>query len=320
MRKAYYRYKHHLKHWWGTLSIYQKLWPLMGALSLWGGFSLVGGFGSDHFKMFVGILVLGYLGGWPRRVLVFLLPLMLTGIVYDSQRYWADSVRGAINVAEPYIFDKTFFGINTEWGRLTPNEFWQHHLHPVLDFITGLAYLIFIAVYTLGAAYFTFWLSHKGTSKLSADEVARRSPRMMWAFFWVNVIGYSTYYWYPAAPPWYVSIYGLGPANMAALPNPAGTIRFDEMLGTHFFTAFYGKSADVFGAVPSLHIAYPLIAALYAWQMGAMQVFTTVFFLLMCFSAVYLNHHYVLDVLWGSVYATLTWVVVDWFADRKREA
>jgi membrane-associated phospholipid phosphatase len=74
----------------------------------------------------------------------------------------------------------------------------------------------------------------------------------------------------------------------------------------------YGRSADVFGAIPSLHIAYPLLAAFFAFQFGALRIFCFCFYLLMCFSAVYLNHHYILDIIWGSAYA----LVVDWIIYR----
>ena len=149
-----------------------------------------------------------------------------------------------------------------------------------------------------------------------AEEIAKRAPRVNWAFYWLNVIGYTTYYWYPAAPPWYVSIYGLGPANLAARPNPAGAIRFDQVLGTHFFSEMYGRSADVFGAIPSLHIAYPLLAVYYAFQFGSMRAFSVFFYVIMCFSAVYLNHHYILDILWGSTYALLIAFGMDYYYKR----
>ena len=124
------------------------------------------------------------------------------------------------------------------------------------------------------------------------------------------MLGYTTYYWYAAAPPWYVATYGLGPANLSVQANSAGCVRFDQLLGTHFFTEMYGRAADVFGAIPSLHVAYPLLAAFFAFRFGALRIFSFCFYVLMCFSAVYLNHHYVLDIIWGSSYALLVgWIV-----------
>jgi len=143
------------------------------------------------------------------------------------------------------------------------------------------------------------------------------SRQMMWAFFWVNVIGYSTYYWYPAAPPWYVAEHGFGPANLTTPANAAGCVRFDQLLGTQFFSQWYGRSADVFGAIPSLHVAYPFQAVYYSFKFGRAKVFAALFFLIMCFSAVYLNHHYVLDVLLGVVYAIVVTWVVDFFYSKQ---
>jgi hypothetical protein len=268
----------------------------------------LGGLHADHIKVGMVALLLAYGGRGPRAVLRFLLPLLMTVIIYDSMRYYEDYLRGPIHVRQPYLFDKRFFGISTPEGVLTPNEYWQKHTSAVLDLITGGAYLVFVAVFVLSIGYFRFFMG---------AEIARRSQAAMWSFFWTNMLGYSTYYWYAAAPPWYVATYGLGPARMDTPASPAGTARFDQLLGTHFFTSFYGRAADVFGAIPSLHVSYPLIAAFFAFRFGRLRVFTTLFYFLMCFSAVYLNHHYVLDILWGSTYALVVSSLLDRFYLRK---
>lgn len=224
------------------------------------------------------------------------LPLLLTAMVYDSQRLYSDLLRGPIHVTEPYQFDRYFFGIHTPSGVLTLNEWWQKHTHPVLDFLCGFAYLIFIPEFFLAAAYFLFFLSPK-ESKLASQ--------MTWGFFWLNVLGYSTYYWYPAAPPWYVAEHGFGAANLAVQANLGGCARFDQILGLPIFKTWYGHSADVFGAIPSLHVAYPLLALIYALRMKRLRVWSATFYIWVSFSAVYLNHHYVLDIFWGSAYALL---------------
>jgi membrane-associated phospholipid phosphatase len=246
-----------------------------------------------------------------------MLPLMLTGIVYDSQRFFSDYIRGTIHVTEPYNFDKHFFGIHTAQGILTPNEWCQLHTLPILDVITGFMYLFFIGIYVLFSAYFVFYKSRRGTSKVSAKEIATRAPAMMWGFFWLNCLGYSTYYWYPAAPPWYVAQYGLGPADLTVRASAAGCVRFDQILGTHFFTGMYGRAADVFGAIPSLHVAYPLMAIFFCFRFGSARIGAILFYVLMCVSAVYLNHHYILDILWGSTYAVLVAFLVDRYYLRK---
>ena len=64
---------------------------------------------------------------------------------------------------------------------------------------------------------------------------ARRALSFARAFFVVNVMGFVTYFIYPAAPPWYVTAHGLGPAQMNITPSPGAASRFDALLGTHIF-------------------------------------------------------------------------------------
>jgi membrane-associated phospholipid phosphatase len=303
--------------WWKELSLFQKIFPAAFVLVYWTALNLLHGFRSDHLKMGIVILVLAYGGRLARRILAFVLPFLLTGIIYDSMRFYADYLRGPIHVTQPYLFDKFFFGINTAQGRLTPNEWCQLHTLPVLDFVTGLFYLIFIVLFALISAYFTLWVARRGTKKLSGEKIRRLAPGMNWGFLWLNLLGYSTYYWYAAAPPWYVAKYGLGPAQMDVAASQAGCVRFDQLLGTHFFSEMYGRAADVFGAIPSLHVSYPFLAALFAFKFGSARIFCVGFYLIMCFSAVYLNHHYILDILWGSSYALLIFFVMNFYYERK---
>jgi len=293
------------RKWWSGLTPWRRAMPVLLCLVYWAILSALGGLRSDLIVSSALPAVMYYLGPAVRPVLQFLMPLFLTSILYDSQRYYADLIRGPIHVREPYDFDKYFFGINTAEGRLTPNEWWQKHTYGFLDFICGIAYIIFIPVYIGCAAYFRFWLSRKGNKYSSAEATQLRSPQVMWAFVFVNLIGWSTYYWYAASPPWYVALYGFGPARTDIAANLAGCARFDELVGWPVFYNWYGRSADVHGAIPSLHIAYPLMSFYYALRFGALRIFTLSFFLLMCFSAVYLNHHYILDVIWGAAYAII---------------
>jgi membrane-associated phospholipid phosphatase len=305
--------------WWRTLTPLRKYGPTASILVYWAALAALNGFKNEHALIGSLIVVLSLGGPLGGTVLAFLMPLLLTGILYDSMRYYADYIRGPIHVTEPYEFDKRFFGIRTEQGVLTPNEYWQIHQKHWLDLVTGFFYLIFISLFVAIAAYFRFYLARKGTARMPALELRRKSARTMWAFFWVNMLGYSTYYWYAASPPWYVEKYGFGPARTDVPASTAGCERFDAMLGTNFFSDFYGKAADVHGAIPSLHIAYPLVALYFAIQFGALRLFCLGFFLIMCFSAVYLNHHYILDIIWGSVYAVLvSWLVNLWFDRRDR--
>ncbi len=255
-------------------------------------------------------LVVG--GEGTRRFFLGLLPFLLYGVVYDLTHLTEPLVRYLhVHVAEPYRFDRALFGIHTAAGVLTPNEVFARHHWPAVDLVTGLAYIVFIYWVLVFAA----WLG-----LFRRDEAGRRLlARFGWTFLLMNLVGFATYYVYPAAPPWYVAEYGFGPANMAARASPAAAIRWDELTGIHYFAAFYGRSADVFGAIPSLHASYPLLVFLYGRELRKTwyDVSTFLFFLLVCFSAVYLQHHYVLDLLVGILYALVAWAV-DEALERRR--
>lgn len=303
--------------WWGSLTLKQRVLPVALMFFYLLVLGALGGLKSDHW-MITGVVLVGSYGGpVPRRILGFILPLLLTAMTYDGMRFYGRFASSTIHVQEPYDFDLRFFGIPTESGVLTPNQWFELHTHPALDLLTGFFYLAFIPIFVSIAAYLFFWVSRTGTAKLPAERFKILVPQVMWAFYFVNVLGYLTYLIYPAAPPWYVALHGLGPAILNTPANAAGCLRFDALLGADLFANFYGRSANVFGAIPSLHVAYPFQAAYFAFRMGATRKFSLFFYLIMSFSAVYLNHHYVLDVLIGSLYALVVSRVVEMVFARK---
>jgi membrane-associated phospholipid phosphatase len=254
------------------------------------------------------------------RPLDFVLPIILTGVLYDAQRYLGQAVRGVPHVAEPYLLEKQLFGVPSPNGALTLNEWFGLHLHPVLDFIAGGAYLTFIGIFILLAAYFTR-LIHLGND---TESTSTRGPwsahAPAWSFLVVNVLGFATWLLYPAAPPWYVEMYGLDTVLLDVPMNPARTLRFDDLFGTSFFTGMYGAGTNPFGAIPSLHVSYPVLCVVFAMRLKTLRVFTLVFSGLVGFAAVYLNHHYLIDVILGVFYglvaAAITIVGADWLTAR----
>lgn len=296
------------KRWWASLSPTQKLWPLVLVLLYWAIYYTTGIIGPESWGVGAAILFLSLGGAASRRLLMLMLPVFFTLMVYQTQVLYADLIRGTIRVFEPYWLDWTFFGVWTPEGRVVPSEWWQNHTHWLLDVVTGIAYLFYFATFILFALYFYYW---KGRDAIRGQEFRSQSRAMTWSFFWCNLLGYSTYYWYPAAPPWYLAKYGLGEPDANTPPDQAGTIRFDEFFGVEFFADFYSKSANVFGAIPSLHIAYPLIAVYFAFRLRCLMWITSLNYILVCFSAVYLNHHYVVDLVWGAAYALAISPVVE---------
>ena len=266
---------------------------------------------SEQLAMCAAMVGLVVWSDGTRRFFLGMLPFLLFGIVYDLTHITQPLFRYLhIHIAEPYWFDKTFFGIREGGVVLTPNEFFARHHWPVVDLFTGTSYIVFV-YWAIGfGAYLAFF---------RRDEVGRQLlARFGWTFLLMNVVGFATYYVYPAAPPWYVADHGFT-ADFSVRSSAAGATRWDALTGIPYFAGFYGRSADVFGAIPSLHVSYPLLTFLFGLELRKrwLDVASFALFALVSFAAVYLNHHYVLDVLLGVLYTLVAWGI-DRALQRRR--
>ena len=113
-------------------------------------------------------------------------------------------------------------------------------------------------------------------------------------------IGFVIYYLHPAAPPWYYTAYGSS-LDVHTKSNAAGLLRFDHYFGITLFTDLYEKGSNVFAAMPSMHASFPLIGLVYASKQPDkwLRYIFAIAMIGIWFSAIYLSHHYILDVLAG---------------------
>jgi hypothetical protein len=284
--------------WWHQLSPTRRWGPLAGVAIFLLLHLGLGGFRPDHVLLAAAVLAVGYGGPMAAPWFRLLLPVVLMAVVYDGQGYVRSVLHGhlTIHVSQPADWDRALFGITTADGILTPPEWWQRHTHPALDVFCGAIYLSFIPTF-IGVA---LWMRRPGAD---LGHRAHTAESMTWAFFWLGLISCLTYYLYPAAPPWYLADYGPGAAVLDAAPSAAGAARADALLGTTIFEQFYARSPNVFGAIPSLHVAIPLLAFIFNWRDCKLCWRLGAYTAVMAFSAVYLNHHYIVDLLWGAAYA-----------------
>ncbi len=221
-----------------------------------------------------------------------LAPIPAAGLIYELLR-GLFHYRGTVHVGDLFDLEARLFSVATSEGPRALSDVVSRHTSPWLDAVSGITYFFFLAEVVLVAA-FLFFRARPKALELSVG------------FLVVNLLGWAIWFVYPAAPPWYVDQYGTGPALLDVVSSPAGLARVDAWLGVSVATDFYSKSANVFGALPSLHVAYATIVAHVAWSLRGWPRFaTTCFALSMAFSAVYLRHHYILDVLAGAGLALL---------------
>ena len=217
-------------------------------------------------------------------------PFFFSGLCYETYRRFVH-FRGDVHVGDLFALEARLFGVTTSEGTRALSDVIAAHTHPLVDVVAGITYFLFM-LEVFGVAIYLFFRARPKMFDLSI------------AFVLMNFVGWGLWLLYPAAPPWYVDTYGLGPVVLDAPSSPAGLARVDDLLGFPLAADFYSKSANVFGAMPSLHVAY---ATLVAWMVfplgGKLRALTLAFALSMAFSAIYLRHHYILDVIAGALLA-----------------
>lgn len=251
------------------------------------------GLRPEHVFMSALFLILFFASRATRKLAVALLPFILFGISYDWMRVYPNYQVNPIDVEGLYNLEKSWFGIRENGAVLIPSEYFALHHWQAADFLAGLFYLCWVPV----PIAFGIWLY------LVKDR--RLYLRYSMVFLFVNLIGFAGYYIHPAAPPWYAINYGFD-AVLNTPGNTGGLARFDELTGLSIFQSIYGRNANVFAAVPSLHAAYMVVALVYALikkcRTWVIILFATIM-LGIWWTAVYTSHHYIIDVSLGILCA-----------------
>lgn len=251
----------------------------------------------DHVAL---ALLVTVLACWNERTRAFCLgayPIALTSLFYGAMRYgkgFGVSPEG-VHLCDLRALELRFFGLTVGGERITLQDYFRARPSGALDLLLAIPYATFIFACFLCAIVLYF----RDPAALS---------RFALGFLLLNLAGFITYHVYPAAPPWYFHAHGCE-VNLLTPASPGERLlRVDERLGFPFFQGMYGRASEVFGAVPSLHVAYPLMILIEGWKSFRWpgRALSLVFLPAMCFAAVYLDHHWVIDVLLGLFYCVVT--------------
>lgn len=251
------------------------------------------GIRPEHLGMIGFFLFMFFLNKSTRKLAVGLLPFIIFGISYDWMRVYPNYMVNPIDVEGLYNLEKLLFGIHSDGTILTPSEFFATHNNKIADFLSGIFYLGWVPI-PVGFAIYLYLKKDKNIFL-----------RFSIVFLLVNLIGFSIYYIHPAAPPWYAMKYGFTPI-LDTPGNMAGLERFDQLTGLSIFSSIYGRNANVFAAVPSLHSAYLVVVLYYAIIKKSnltLIIIISTFLVGIWSTAVYTAHHYIVDVTLGILCA-----------------
>jgi membrane-associated phospholipid phosphatase len=183
------------------------------------------------------------------------------------------------------------------------------------------------AFYTPGVAHvwdyaaFFVYMSHFFASFVIAAWLWKfaypRFRRFVALFLGLTFSAFATYLFYPATPPWLAS-------HQAHLAPTSKII--DEMWahiglanGSNVFSAT-SHLANPVAAMPSLHAAYTMLICLFFWKTARRwRWLLAAYPILMALTLVYTGEHFVIDILFGWLYAVVVYVVGSRLYDRWQQ-
>lgn len=242
--------------------------------------------------------------GNPRawaRVILDWLPLFLILLAYDLLRGHVHDLNARAHLQPQIDFDRWLFGgtVPTVWLQ---RHFWHPDSPRPWD-------------YVVWGVYMTHFFAALTTAAVLWKVAHARFRRFAALFVTLTFAGYLTYLLYPAVPPWLASQqHAIGHAQRV-IQQMWRHVGFDAA------ARVFGKNSDYanpIAALPSLHAAYPFLLALFFWKRaGRWRILLALYPIAMALTLVYSGDHYVFDILTGWIYATVVYVVLNRFLDRR---
>jgi inositol phosphorylceramide synthase catalytic subunit len=259
----------------------------------------IGDLRVEHVIMVLLVVALSAFGPRARAFLSDITPYVLVGLGYDMVRY---ARRVFVTAERVHACDLRHFELSTlaVAPGVTLQDWFQLHHAPFWDVVFAVPYTIFAYLALIYSGYLYF-----------VDRPRMR--RYLWSFAIANFISFVVWMAFPAAPPWYVRAHGCD-VSMSALPSAAGLLRVDEWFGMHYYEQLYSRAASVFGAMPSMHCAYPMLGLLTAWRSASWKTrpIHILYALTMFVGSNYLDHHW----LWDGIAGVTLACVAVWLANK----
>jgi len=243
-----------------------------------------------------------------KKFLIDWTPLVMCWILYDIMRGIVDNLRGVIHIKGPYDLELLLFG--KLFGNKIP-AFFMQEIQNVMDgsLFKGAIDLICANFYTLhfGAPLIMAWILWHTTND------RRMHYSFAYTFTLLNILALITFYVYPAAPPWYVQQYGFVQPAGELFGTAGSLVNVDRMLQMKFFTTLWDNmNPNHFAAVPSLHGAYPVVIGFFLYKKFKKHLFLILLYPLgTWFAAVWLNHHYIIDLILGVIYIAIAYQITE---------
>jgi PAP2 superfamily. len=254
---------------------------LIFGVMLWRGVSI-----EPEWVLLV-LLVIAIALGRGRTFLADWTPFLLLFFAYEAMRGFAAKTNFPphdLSGMERWVFRGTIPTL------VLQHDFYHPGVVGIQDIIAMFFYFMhFVLPIVIG---FVFWVNSR-----------EYYWRFVAALLLMCFLAFVTYLFWPSAPPWYQL------HDVVKINDQTVRMLWGYTLVTPLYHSF---NSNPFAAFPSLHAAFPALAAVYAWQRYRLLALGLVLWTLaVLVSIVYLGEHYVVDALAGMVYVAAATMIVQ---------
>jgi membrane-associated phospholipid phosphatase len=264
---------------------------LIFGVMLWQGISI------EPEWVLVALLVIAVALGRGRSFITDWTPFLLLFFAYEAMRGFASKTNFAphdLSDLERSVFAGTI-------PTLTLQHLFYHPGVVGLQDVVGMFFYFmhFVLPIVIG---FVFWVTSR-----------QYYWRFIAALLLMCFLAFVTYLFWPSAPPWY-QLHDVVKINDQTVHRLWGFTAVSPI--------YHSFNPNSFAAFPSLHAAFPMLAAVYAWQRyRLLAIGLALWSAAVVVSIVYLGEHYVVDALVSIIYVAAATIIVETFSRRRaREA
>ena len=141
--------------------------------------------------------------------------------------------------------------------------------------------------------------------------------RFIAALLLMAMLAFVTYLFWPSAPPWWQ--FRAATTGGEEMVHKILNETVEKLWGPNYWVSplYAHLNPNQFAAFPSLHAAFPALAAVYAWSRYRWLAWGLIAWTAaVALSIVYLGEHYVIDILDGFLYVAVASVIVEFVTRR----
>jgi hypothetical protein len=258
---------------------------------LWQGISI------EPEWVLLALLVIAIALGRGRTFVADWTPFLLLFFAYEAMRGFAARFPPHdLSGLERWVFGGTIPTLTLQ------HDFYHPGVIGIQDLIALVFYFMhFVLPIVVG---FIFWVNSR-----------EHYWRFIAALLLMCFLAFLTYLFWPSAPPWY------------QLPEVVKINQqtVDRLWGNTIVVIYHAFNPNQFAAFPSLHAAFPMLAAVYAWRRyRALAIGLVLWSVGVVVSIVYLGEHYVVDAIASLFYVGAATIIVEavnrWRTKRAQAA